>query len=281
MNSFFTRNIIESALRFVGAFVPSPQQTEFAPSTSTPIDYFDTTSMLKEPTKYYPGERVPAPLLVVHVTDITGGFGVSPKRVAYWAGELEKLLDQDAERAKTGRTFNYTKVFDQLPKPATSPQWIVDNANRLALWERFGRTPYHWVAAHNGDVLRNHPATRRTKHGNAGNRGIGVAIDVGHKEAIDAFVIETGRAALRCALEDRVDVEAWPGEVLVQPHRCFSPQRRVDTDAFVWREIVLPVVAATPWARVDYELAENGGRPVPRSWDENALFDDKGRRLRR
>ena len=64
------------------------------------------------------------------------------------------------------------------------------------------------------------------------------------------------------------------------PHRCFSPSRYSDTNPKVHREIVLPCVRALPGLEVDYNMRKGRGRPVPITWDPDALYDAKGRRLR-
>ncbi len=263
MKPFAIRGALEAISKAIGARVPQQPQLEFARR-----GFFDTTSMLKDETKIYPGTRTldSIRLVVAHVTDIRGGFGVTKRRVAAW----RKLLVQYYESG-SDPMVGQAELLDLLPED----EGLDLSANRLALWERYCACPYHWIAAANGDVIRNHPATRRTKHGNSGNRGIGWAVDCAHDEPLTNTLIETGRAALVQAL---VDVRREDGGyTLVQPHRCFSPQRRVDTDARVWQEIVLPVVQDIAWARIDYHLAEGGGLPVPRDWDRAARFDAKGR----
>lgn len=74
------------------------------------------------------------------------------------------------------------------------------------------------------------------------------------------------------------------GNVIVVPHRAWSADRRVDTDKRVWGSVVKPTVAKLNAERVPvvigYNTKAGGGLPIPRSWDPEALYDDKGRPVR-
>lgn len=196
-------------------------------------------------------------LVCAHVTAVAGGYGTTPRQRARWAGG-HPVLEGDAEL--------------------------------LALLERYHRAAYHWIGsrAFGGLVVHNHPIELRTSHGNGGNRGLGVGVDCAPGElepgalaprAREAL-IESGRGAVRGALlEAHERGEGGPADLV--PHRAFSAGRRGDPGPAPWREIFLPVVRelGPSVARVDYELAEGSGRPVPISWDPAAVFDDRGRRL--
>lgn len=186
------------------------------------------------------GER--DPLVVVHITSVRGGFGVSKRQLA----------DAGGDRTE-------------------------------ALLRRYHGCAYHRIVSREIGSVVNHPLTLRTSHGNAGNRGVGLAIDCGIDEPLaPAFV-----SACRDALEDLIlDMYQEHKEAIaVVPHRAFSAKRRADTSAVAWREVVRPTVDTIALdygdsvCRIDYELAEGGGRPVPLSWDDRALYDDRGRRL--
>lgn len=220
-----------------------------------------------DPTKV-DGVRIECdPLVVIHVTDVMGGFGVSEQRARYWQRRLD-----DPHHPDHGR--NAPSFQPAHATVSTSALLALDD--RLARWERYKRLPYHWIASCDGDVVRNHSRELRTHHGNGGNRGIGFAVDCGRFERPADRVIDAGRETLRRAVLD-----VWQSErpVTLAPHRSFSGQRLPDPGPIVWREVVLPVVRELPFARLDYTLAEAQGRPIPRSWDPNAIFDDNGDRI--
>lgn len=258
----FLRNAIEQAKRAVGLLRhhrrPSDAFTVDADISSIPIP--------RGKEKAYPGERNVDELdmIVVHITAVSGGFGVSPKRVRFWKGAL---YDGDVPDA----------IASHLPDAHPD-----ENARRLALWERYRACPYHQISAANGDDLINHPLSRRSWHANGANTGVGWALDCGPKDNLSPNRIAQGRHSLG-TLISRVlfdSAKAIQHGVRIVPHRCSSKDRRGDTGAQVWREVVLPTVRA--WGdtvRVDYEFRCGTGLPVPLSWDPNALFDDKGRRL--
>lgn len=265
----FTRSAINLALIAADINERQVRQAEFAGD-----DGFDLTSMPYKQSKVYPQRRDPATLdlCVVHVSDVTGGAGVSKRRVQHW----ESVLRRRGTAAFLGADIlgylqdHHGVLYDDEPEYLAA-------ARRIALWERMRNWPYHRIGAANGDNLRNHPLSFRTKHGNAGNDGAGWALDIGHDEDLQQWHIETGRASLTSLLCDMH--EAGSKHVRVAPHRCFSAGRRNDPGRRVWLGVVKPVVEVLPWVSIDYELSVGSGRPVPRSWDPEALFDDRGRRL--
>ncbi len=256
MVSLAFRNALQQMLRASGLHEVQARQVAFAGPGG-----FDLSSWKPRKAKAYRYPRPAEPdLIVVHVTDVTGGFGVSKRRVKAWS---RALIDGAGERLPAG-------IFDQLPSGSNE-----DRARRLALWERYRECPYHQIGAANGDVICNHDLMRYSWHGNGGNRrGVGWALDVGHGQDLDRFMVETGRAALRALIyrmrEDPIDVA---------PHRAYSAGRRVDTDALVWSMIIKPIVGEFDHVRIDYEARKGRGRPVPDRWDSDALYDWKGRRL--
>lgn len=210
----------------------------------------DTTWMpvkLKLPSRL---RSMPDPLVTAHVTDVEGGFGVAKSAIKRW----QRIVD----------------AGKQAPSA---------DVRESALLERYSGCAYHWIASRAVGSVRNHPAQLRTSHGNGGNRGMGWAIDCGSKEALSPALVQAGHRSLAgCIFECH---EASGEIVSVVPHRAFSKQRLGDTSGIVWGAVVLPVVAALgpTVCRIDYDLAEGGGRPVPRSWDPSATHDDKGRRI--
>lgn len=242
------RDLIDRARVLLGTHVPQLEGD---------LRVFDTTLLpihLALPARpYRPGEL--APFVTVHVTAVTGGFGVEARKVKAWAEALR---------------------LGKIPVGLESA-----DAHELALLERYSGCAYHWLASRAVGVVRNHPASLRTSHGNGGNRGLGWAIDCGHAEPLSDALVTAGFRALVCAIEDCHEAT---GEVVsVVPHRVWSGKRRVDTDARVWGSIVRPVVAALGErvCRIDYEIADGskGGRPIPRTWDPSATHDDLGRRI--
>jgi limonene-1,2-epoxide hydrolase len=254
MNTLGLRNAVNVAMLAARLHERQQRQTEFA-------DEFDITTMPYKTSKVYPKRRDPSTLglCVVHVTDVTGGFGVSKRRVQHWTDALDQGGVPEL-------------LLMQLPNVGD----VATAARRLALWERYRSTPYHRIGAANGDNIRNHPLGYRTKHGNAGNAGAGWALDVGHDQELDKWHIDTGRASLTSLLKEMNDLSGRT--IRVVPHRCYSAGRRNDPGRRVWLAIVRPVVQMLAFAEIDYLEARDGGRPVPRSWDPEARFDDRGRR---
>lgn len=201
-------------------------------------------------------------LVTVHVTDVTGGFGVAKSAVARW----RKLLEHD-------------DVPRELVRQLPAPHDLGGSSFTLALLERYARCPYHWIGSRRAGVVRNHTAELRTSHGAGGNRGLGWALDAGHDEALSDELVAAGfRSLVQCISE----AHEGSGSVIdVVPHRVFSASRRVDPGAAVWRTIVLSAVDALgpSVCQVNYDLVEARGRPVPWTWDSHALFDERGQRL--
>lgn len=189
------------------------------------------------------------PLVTAHVTDVRGGFGIDRRRVAHWerAGVPPELAAQG-----------------------------VDDPRLVALLERYHRCAYHWLAsrAFGGLVVRNHRPGLRTSSSNGGNRGLGFALDAATGEALPPELEAAGRLGLLGCIAD-----AGPGDVDVVAHRVFAAGRREDPGAAAWAAVVRPVTDASPRARIDYELREASGRPIPRTWDSNAFYDSRGRRV--
>lgn len=224
---------------------------------------FDTTSMpvdLELPVRLYrPGEI--KPVVTVHVTDVTDGFGVAAYQIAPWRRRLE-LGKVPAE------------LLAQLPDPTD----LGGSSYLLALLERYSRAAYHRIGSRRAGDVRNHPLALRTSHGDAGNMGPGWALDCGHTEQLIAELVAIGRVSLRALI---LELHELTGEVVaVVPHRAWSLKRKVDTDVRVWTSVVLHVVdeLGPTICVVGYNTAA-GGLPVPNIWDDRALYDAKGRKL--
>lgn len=185
-------------------------------------------------------------LVTVHVTDVRGGYGVSKRQLAAAAGSYER-----------------------------------------ALLARYHGAAYHRLVSRRVGLVANHRLLLRTSHGHAGNRGAGWAIDCGHDEDLTAPEMDGFVLAAQQSLADLIlDTYALTRKaVVVVPHRAFSAQRGHDTNRTVWRLVVRPTidriaeVYGPGIAYIDYELAEGSGRPITRSWDDRALYDDRGRRV--
>lgn len=210
-------------------------QREPAPGDATPA-YTDITHV---PVKLALPSRTgwtPEPWLTVHVTAVTGGFGVARKSVERW----QRV--HDAHGATLGA-----------------------DARGSALLERYAGCAYHWIASRAVGAVRNHPPTLRTSHGNAGNKGLGWAIDCGHREVLtDAFVRLAIASLTLAILECRA---ACGGQVVhVVPHAVWSKKRPVDTDHEVWSRVVEAAVAALgpSVCVIDRDACDRskGGRPL-------------------
>lgn len=259
------RNSWEQLLRLARIHEEQRKQVEFSQEG---FELWETgLPIIKD--KSYPHKRHLATeldLVVTHVTDVKGGFGVSRKRVKHWSGLI------DGELLSAG-------MLEQLSRFAhTKP---LDLAQRIALWERFhGTVPYHQIGAANGDNIANRKLEDWTWHGGRGNYGVGWALDCSpRREPLADWLIETGRASLKTLIY-RVLVFNGGREVNVTPHRAFSyPGRAQDPGKAVTKEVILPVVQSIPEARLALELA-NGGAPWPNTWVPGALYDAKGKRIR-
>lgn len=279
---FRVRSALERVLRLTGLHEVQIRQAAFAGAGG-----FDLTRWPKSKRKSYGRPRPERPeQIAVHVTDVLGGFGVSRPARARWesviaSGELrEHEYLPDVIPTAPG-DYASLRGIDLSGDP------LAAMANRLALWERLKDQAYHQVAAQNGDVLATRTVMDWSWHaGKVANRiACGFAVDCAHDGELDEWIIETGRAGLR-ALKYRI-AAVWtaglPAPIVVLPHRAFSASRLVDpqgnTEAGVWSEIVRPVVDRDPELVIDYEYKSRSGRPIPRVWDERALYDWRGRRL--
>lgn len=249
MTLFALRSIVEAARVKLGTHERQAPQSDFADNG---FELFDLP-IRKQKAYSRPRDVTRVGLVVVHVTAVRGGFGVSRSAVARWRSEIE-----------AGFPTLAPSIVGQFP--------IVEDGNvelaakRLALWERFRDVPYHQVACRNGDVLSNHPLSRHSWHGNGGNVGVGWAIDCAPDEQLDDWMAETGRASLQILI-DRLRRETRQPVIKLAPHRAFSASRRNDTGPIVWREVVEPVIKLYEGQVVAaYDMRAGGGAAVPGSW---------------
>lgn len=262
MLPFSIRNWIELSLVSAGINERQERQEEFS------VLGFDNRPWENGRRQYRRRREIESvDLMIGHVSAVKGGFGVGKKRVAFW---LAVLL---GKRACPSDAMAMVKQVVALGNPRKQ-------AHRLALWERYRKLPYHQIGAANGDNLANHDIERETWHGNRGNKdGAGLAIDCGAGEDLDDWLIETGRAAFR-SLALRIDpTQTRP--IRYTSHRAMTGDRMGDTGGNVHREIIRPSVDALDNVSIDYELRRGKkGRPIPDRWDDRALFDWKGRRIK-
>lgn len=244
------RSLVEAARVAAGTHERQVKQASFADAG------FELFDLPVKAAKAYPKPRdvSKVDLVVVHVTAVRGGFGVSKSAVAKWTKQI-----------RDGFPTTPPSIVGQLPILDLDAD-VTLAARRLALWERFRDVPYHGIACRNGDVLSNHPLSRHSWHGNAGNVGVGWAIDAAPDEQLDDWMVETGRTGLRILI-DRLRRETSMPVIRVAPHRAFSASRRNDTGPMVWGRIVEPVIALYEGRVVaDYDLKKDGGATVPSNW---------------
>lgn len=229
----------------------------------------------RKPTNKLPAfERKPGTLDTLCFHQMAVAFGVSNKRVRYWADRAADL---------------HPDVMDQYGCPNINDLdqlWAF--ARRRALHERMCGTPYHLAGLLNGDALHINPLLWYTHHGNGANkRSIAVAVDgyypglerkrkPKHND-LDDFMIETMRAVTRVAM-----IKADAAHIHIKyadAHRVYSGGRVGDPGEALWNEVVL-------WAVKEYDLAVrydrkvDSGRPIPVEWDRLALYNYRGRRIK-
>lgn len=288
MNPFSIRSIVEQLDVTLGRAERQEPQTTFRE------DGFELFALPVVAWKMYkqPRDLDNLDFIVSHVTAVKGGFGVSGSKVKAWDKRLREGTVHDALMIQLARA-GAVGVDTTIPEAGDNvtllkPRYIISDeqraavSRRLALWERYrAGVPYHQIGAANGDNLANRELRHVTWHGSLGNFGVGWSLDVGASEVLKDWHIETGRAALRtlCKRILEVSSKARRDGIRVAPHRAFSPARFGDTGANVHREIIIPTAKEVDALSIDYTMVKGKGRPIPRSWDPDALFDDKGRRI--
>lgn len=199
-----------------------------------------------------------------HIT--AAEFGTTKKARAFWAG----LITSGEIPAELVARFGQT---------------VETQAQRMALHARFWTVPYHWIGLLNGDVLHNNDITRRTYHGDGGNRQlIGVALEGDFPglesnrkpkhNGYDEHTILTGRAALRLSVVNSRELGA-PVEKL-RAHRQYDKNRVGDPGQGWWREIGLPMCSELSLTR-DVSFKHDSGYGIPLEWDPEGLVDYRGK----
>jgi len=217
----WTRATVESLKRFARLVETPPEPRKFGGHRGIDIGWLP---ILKE--KAYPGGRDVRHinLIVVHVTDVRGGFGVQkwgPTGWQHWEREI-----------MAGNIPSH--IRELLPADPRAAARIVGQ------WSRLRNTPYHSICS-NGWLLQNRPLRSETWHGNSGNRGFGWAMDCHHRERLTGEEAETGILSL-CSLLQRARFAGNKENIRIAPHGCFSGKRLVDTHREVYLRIVYPVV---------------------------------------
>jgi hypothetical protein len=276
VSPWFALSFTDSVLLALGILERASDQESFVADGYFDLDALPIpTTKLKASTR--PRRAQDVPYIVCHVTAVTGGFGLASSALRRWRQALE---DPTMSRIPPSIVEQLVAVGDidqeRSAYRALDPDRL---ARRLGIWQRYRGVPYHQIASQTGDVLANRRLTQRSYHAGAGNDGAGLAIDCGPGERLSDDLIVTGRHAL-LMLARRMKAEGARAPFAVVPHRVFSSSRRRDTDKAVWTQIVKPVLLENPaLMHADYERTVGSGRPIPRSWDEDALFDESGRRL--
>lgn len=267
-NMWSSRSVTTSALVALGLLERQAPQTVYIGS------YWDIGE-LPIPAgklKAAPGERPVPNTIVVHITAVRGGFGVSRRAVKRWRDALETR----SLGLPTGLLcqLQVAGLVSSTQPRAFDPDAL---AHRLALWERYRSTPYHMIAAPNGDAVANRDLCQRTYHGNAGNYGVGFAVDCGPGEALSEMFVSTAQHALR-KLVLRMSIRAGNmPEVRIVSHRQYSASRRQDPGAEVWRQVVLPVASEDRRIVLVHGEHTGGGLPIPNTWDPGSPYDERGK----
>lgn len=204
-----------------------------------------------------------------HITAVR--FGTTSAARKFWLKQIQEEVIPIEVARMYGR-----EALTAIPTVA---------AERMALHQRFWKAPYHFVALLNGDVLFNNDITRYTFAGNGGNgplvqvslEGFYPGLERNRKpkhDKLDDFVIETGRAALRLAVNRSNAEGARIG--LLYAHRQYSDGRIADPGEAWWREIGIPVAADLGLERRP-TFKVGTGLEICREWDPEGRVDYFGR----
>jgi len=204
-----------------------------------PIPTYNLESMGPSAKKAAAGRRNPADIstIVVHVTGVRGGFGVSKSRVRHWESAsppsgLERL----------------------------SPE-------SLALAERFRfNVPYHTVGTRRGMVFQSRNMAQRTYHaGPYGNAYVGCCLmDCHPDEKLSVTDFITAKAALYdCYLDLTSYGDPRRGVSVIAHSQVASPARRGnDPGAQMWQKVVRPVCEQVPALTADEFFTAGKGRVI-------------------
>jgi hypothetical protein len=269
---WYLRTYLEQVQRLAGLVVPPAQQEHFA-RTDFDIDE------LPIPAKSFKASKIPrdpASLthIIVHVTAVRGGFGLAASAHRRWRQHIEA---HDIPGVILHDLFASGDMMDvDIPQPV-DPDRL---ARRLGLWERYRNTPYHEIASQTGDCVANRRLEQRSHHaGDLNAFSAGFAMDCAPDEPMSSDFVATCRHGLLCLAHRMANKDAET-PIKVGPHRSGSSQRRNDTARTAWLAVIKPTCQEHPdLLAIDYHLRVGSGLPVSRSWDPDALYDDRGRKL--
>jgi hypothetical protein len=246
ISTFHLRTILEMARRAtLRVDAPEHQGSFFTPTDSTmipiPAGQEKAARLARDPAEIT--------TILMHVTGVTGGFGVGRSAIARWEAEAAQRFG---------------------------------DARSLALMERLRGTPYHQIVSREAGILRNRDLAQRSYHGGpAGNDAAGFSVDMGSREQMPDDFWPMARAGLVDLAKRLQKAGARPPFRVIAHRQVELPNRRGDDPgAIAWRNTVIPVVTDHPdllWADLGYSA--NGGLPIPRSWHPAAQHDDRGRRI--
>lgn len=202
-------------------------------------------------------------------------FGVSKRRVAFWAARAASLPPELLEQycLRDLLSDDACRAFGQ----------------RMALHERMCGLPYHVAGLLSGDVVHINPLLLHTYHGDGANaRAIAIASDGSYPgvesrrsrshTALTDFMVDTLKAATMVAMikaqELGIDIR------YADAHRVYSAHRVGDPGEAIWKAVVLWAVKEYD-LKVDYEKRVAKGKPIPAEWDPAGLVDYKGRPVRK
>jgi len=279
-NYLTARNILEQAKRLARVVTDPP--------TAAPERLRDFTSIRLPPglvrpenAKRYAQERDPAgiDLLVGHVTDVTWGFGVQKWGKDGWSTWARRLRDGDIPSVD-GEAFSLLEDI----KAEFGPLSDAGLAEVLAHLSRLAQLPYHRLASRKLGEVENRPFHHRTKASGAGNGGIALAMDCGHREEIDDAFVQAGQNMVLGAYFELTEHGDPERPITYDPHGVFARSRWNDTHRIVHLRVYKPAIDELRRGGhnvcIDYERAEAGGRQITTRDDPEAHFDTKGRRVR-
>ena len=279
-NMLTARNILEQAKRLARVVTDPPGAPPSRLREFTSIR-LPPGLVRPENVKRYAQERDPAAidLIVGHVTDVTGGFGIQKWGKDGWQTWLKRLRGGDVPSIK-GEAFSLLEdikaEFGRLSDR--------ELAEVLALCSRYAQVPYHRLASRKLGELENRPFGHRTKASGAGNGGIALAVDCGHREEIDNAFVKAGQNMVAAAVVELVAHGDPRRPIAYAPHGCFSRSRWNDTHRIVhlrvYKPIILQLRRESYNVYIDYERAVSGGRAITTRDDPEAHFDARGRRVR-
>lgn len=272
-NFLVARNIAEQLKRGLRIVTDAPDASPDSLASPTWVT-LPPSLVRPENAKRARVERDPADvdLIVGHVSDVTGGFGVQRWGEDGWKTWLANMRSGGVPSGL---------LEDVMGAQPTSDQDAA--VLLLALCSRLAQLPYHRMASRKLGEVKNRPLEHRTWASGAGNGGVAFAMDCGHREELNNPFIQAGINAL-CGLAYELTNHGDPNrEIFYAPHGCFSRQRWNDTHRIVHLAVVKPAIEQLRFAGVnisiDYERAVDGGRAITTRDDPEAHYDTKGRRV--